>query len=221
MHILGHNAPRGSNIVNKDSSKVVLAQMTPKERPAWVPEQKHTNIRLLRNTAFFAAVSICLGIGWAISRPQSSQAVMAHLTAGFEYDDTLGRLQFVSNMLPESAMVFLNTEYAVPEFCVPAGAQISHPWTQQEPWTEYACFGDISACQDGEIMTIVKNHAGTHTMRILHDNGYESIYSGLSAVHSKEHDTVFSGQTIGTSTGTAAFELRRDGVSVLPVFSEM
>ena len=92
-------------------SKIILTEMTPRERhSAWTPMQKHTDKRLLRNTAFFAAVSLCLsaGVWMSVRQPQQTQAVMSHLTTGFEYDETLGRLQLVNNMLPESAMVFLN-----------------------------------------------------------------------------------------------------------------
>lgn len=205
-------------------SKIILTEMTPRERySSWMPKQKHTDKRLLRNTVFFAAVSLCLSAGvWlSIRQPQQTQAVMSHLTTGFEYDETLGRLQLVNNMLPESAMVFLNTAPADVSFSMPVQSQVSHGWTQQEPWLEYACIGDVSACQTGEIITIVKNHAGTNTVRILHDEGYESIYSGLHTVHVKEHDRVIPGQTIGTSAGNAAFELRKDGISVLPSFSDI
>ncbi|MGN0776897.1 MAG: M23 family metallopeptidase [Candidatus Ventricola sp.] len=144
---------------------------------------------------------------------------MSHVTAGFEYDDTLGRLQFVSNLLPESAMVFLSGGEDMQKLTVPTSAKVSHEWTQEEPWLEYACIGDVCACQDGEIMTIVKNRQDEYTVRVLHSDGYESIYSGLSAVHLKEQDTVSCGQQIGTSAGFAAFELRKDGLSVLPVFA--
>ncbi|MBQ7887796.1 MAG: M23 family metallopeptidase [Clostridia bacterium] len=209
--------------MDQHPSKVILTQMTQKQRLSWPEKQKHTNKRLLRKTSFFAAVSLCLcGCAWfAVSQPHRTEAVMSHLTAGFEYDETLGRLQLVNNMLPESAMVFLSTDSSITEFQAPVEAEVSHAWTQQEPWLEYASIGDVSACQDGEIITIVQNHAGTHTMRILHDNGYESIYSGLHAVHASENESVLAGQIIGTSAGKAAFELRKDGVSVLPAFSEI
>ena len=205
-------------------SKIILTEMTPRERhSAWTPMQKNTDKRLLRNTAFFAAVSLCLsaGVWMSVRQPQQTQAVMSHLTTGFEYDETLGRLQLVNNMLPESAMVFLNTAPADVSFSMPVQSQVSHSWTQQEPWLEYACIGDVSACQTGEIITIVENHAGTNTVRILHDDGYESIYSGLHTVHVKEHDCVMPGQIIGTSAGNAAFELRKDGISILPAFSDI
>lgn len=145
---------------------------------------------------------------------------MGHLTAGFEYDDTLGRLQFVSNILPESAMVFLNSTDGTDEALVlPTNAEIAHTWSQQEPWLEYSCSGDISSCRDGEVMTIVQNRSDEYTVRILHDDGYESVYSGLDSVSIEENNWVTAGQTIGTAAGFAAFELRKDGLSVLPVFS--
>ena len=206
-----------------DKHPVILAQMIHKERPSWSPEQKHTNKRLLRNTAFFAAVSLCLGLYtfFSIAEPQKIKAVMSHISTGFEYNETLGRLHLVNNLLPASAMVFLNNDSLVQDFQSPVSQPATHDWTQQEPWFEYAGIGNVSACQTGEVVTIVKNNAGSHTLRILHSDGYESIYSGLHAVHIHEHDTVTKGQIIGTSIGNAAFELRRDGVSVLPVFSQI
>lgn len=206
-----------------DKHPVILTQMTQRERSPWTTAQKHTNQRLLRKTSFYAAVSLSLGLYvlFAVSQPKETAAVMSHFATGFEYDETLGKLQLVSNMLPESAMVFLHTDAAAIECFSPVQAQITHTWTQDEPWFEYASIGDVAACQAGEIMTIVKNSADSHTMRILHDNGYESVYSGLHNVYVNEHELVSAGQVIGTSAGQAAFELRKDGLSVLPVFSEI
>ena len=102
---------------------------------------------------------------------------------------------------------------------MPTSAKVSHGWTQEEPWLEYACIGDVRACQDGEVMTIVKNRQDEYTVRVLHKDGYESIYSGLNAVHLNEQETVSAGQQIGTAAGFTAFELRKDGLSVLPVFA--
>lgn len=209
--------------MNKPTGRVVVAQMNARERGTWTPvnKTKKSKKRLLRNTSVFAAVSLCLGAGalFAMRNPGGVQSVMSHVTAGFEYDDTLGRLQFVSNLLPESAMVFLSGGDETQKLAVPTSAKVSHAWTQEEPWLEYACIGDVRACQDGEVMTIVKNRQDEYTVRVLHKDGYESIYSGLNAVHLKEQDTVSAGQQIGTAAGFAAFELRKDGLSVLPVFA--
>ena len=209
--------------MNKPTGRVVVAQMNARERGTWTPvnRTKKSKKRLLRNTSVFAAVSLCLGAGalFAMRNPGDVQSVMSHVTAGFEYDDTLGRLQFVSNLLPESAMVFLSGGDETQKLAVPTSAKVSHAWTQEEPWLEYACIGDVRACQDGEVMTIVKNRQDEYTVRVLHKDGYESIYSGLNAVHLNEQDTVSTGQQIGTAAGFTAFELRKDGLSVLPVFA--
>lgn len=212
--------------MSNSEKKVVVAQMRPRERREWnqdVPRKKrHYPKRLQKKHALLAAVVLCLGSAAALTlhHGDSVSAVMGHLTAGFEYDDTLGRLQFVSNILPESAMVFLNSTDGTDEALVlPTSAEIAHTWSQQEPWLEYSCSGDISSCRDGEVMTIVQNRSDEYTVRILHDDGYESVYSGLDSVSIEENNWVTAGQTIGTAAGFAAFELRKDGLSVLPVFS--
>ena len=179
--------------------------------------------QLLRNASLIAAVSFCLcgGAYVTLHRENPSVGVLSHLTAGFEYDETLGRLQFVSNILPESAMVFLSGDSSGNmKLSAPIAVPAVHAWRPEEPWIEYTHVGDVSACQDGEVMTIVRNHQNEFTVRLLHDHGYESVYSGMRAIQLKEHDRVEAGQTIGISAGFAAFELRKDGLSVQPVFSD-
>jgi len=209
--------------VNQEN-KVIVAQMRPRERAVWTPVKKNKRIskRLLRNTGIFAAVSLCIGLGayGIVGHSQSVQSVMSHLTADFEYDESLGRLQFVSSLLPESAMVFLNADVSAEQMRMPANGQQTHVWTQEEPWIEYACIGDITSCGDGEVMTVVKNRQNEYTVRVMHDHGYESVYSGLSSVHVDEMDRVDAGEQLGTATGFAAFELRKEGLSVLPVFAD-
>ena len=214
-----------------NENKVVVAEMKPRVRCEWHGEapknkryqKKRNDKRLLRNTAIFAAAFLCLcgGAAAALYHPEQTQAVMSHLTAGFEYDETLGRLQFVSNILPKSAMVFLTTDVQTQELAAPSDAEIAHAWSQTEPWLEYDCTGDVLSCKDGEVMTVVKNRQDEYTVRVLHDDGYESIYSGLDTVSAAESDRVLAGQPIGTAAGFAAFELRKDGLSVLPVFGSM
>lgn len=206
------------------SSKVIVGQMCAREKQIWKPEKQTNGIRkrLLRGTGIFAAVSLCMGAGAYMLMPDSHEArhVMSHLTAGFEYDESLGRLQFVSNILPESAMVFMTSSRET-ELQQPAAALEIHSWSKEEPWIEYACNGSVSACDNGEVITVVKNRQNEYTVRILHDNGYESIYSGLNTLNIQELDAIHAGQQIGTSDGNAAFELRKEGLSILPVFAQM
>ena len=78
----------------------------------------------------------------------------------------------------------------------------------------------VTACDDGDVMTIVENREGEYTVRLRHENGFESIYSGMSEVNLREGDHVLCGDQVGWTDGFSAFELRQDGLSVQPVFSD-
>lgn len=212
--------------MNEERGKVVVGKMQMHERREWQGPTKGSAKRKNRlffpkKTAVLTAALCVLALGAVTVGRNQTQAVMSHLTAGFEYDETLGRLQFVSNILPESAMVFLTTSDEQTEFYSPVSADTSHGWTQEEPWIEYAGAKSVSACSAGEVMTVVRNRQNEYTVRVMHDNGYESVYSGLTAVSVGESDLVSAGQLIGTAAGFTAFELRCDGLSVLPVFNEI
>lgn len=214
---------------NQNEKTVIVSQMETRKNPNWdqsflgLKYRNNKRKRLLRRyPVFFAAASLCFGLGGVLTYVYSekTQSVMSHLTAGFEYDKTLGRLQFVSNLLPESAMVFMeNNGSDQPVEVAPSDAQTIHSWSQAEPWLEYHCVGAIRACQDGQIMTVIQNRDDEYTVRVAHQNGYESVYSGLHAVQVREFDAVLKGQQIGTAAGFTAFEWRKDGLSLLPVFA--
>lgn len=205
---------------------VIIAKMQPRARREWTGledhrrEQKKKQLR--RKKIVFAAASLCIGTGVmiSVSAQEKTDAVMSHISTGFEYDETIGRLQFVSNILPESAMVFLSSTNHEPDMLAPTQAGVVHHWSSSEPWLEYTSKGMISACLDGEIMTVVKNRNNEYTVRVKHDDGYESVYSGLSAIYFGEHEDIKQGQNIGMADGYAAFEIRKDGLSVMPVFSK-
>lgn len=208
-----------------DSHKVIVTEMKPRERHEWKKDaarkkRPHYEQRLLRKGLPLAAVVLCLGTAAALHVRGGDSAVMSHVSAGFEYDQTLGRLQFVSNILPESAMVFLNgSEDEVLSVMAPVQTEAVHTWSQTEPWLEYSCSGEVSNCLDGEVMTVVCNRKNEYTVRVLHNGGYESVYSGLKDVAVEENDWIKAGQPLGYSSGFSAFELRKDGLSVMPVFN--
>ena len=209
-----------------EEHRVVQGRMSPRDRGEWkgptVRRKKTDTKRLLRNASISAAVLLCLfAVGGALGgSSRISQAVMSHVTTDFEIDDSLGRLQFVSNILPESAMVFLQgTDQAV-TVSAPVRSQETHAWTQEEPWLEYVCTGVVTACSEGDVMTIVQNREVEYTVRLRHENGFESIYSGMREVNLREGDHVLCGDQVGWTDGFSAFELRQDGLSVQPVFSD-
>ena len=204
--------------------EIVFAQMKTRNRGdlgANTKKSIHSSTkRRLRNIAVSAAAVFCLGIGTAelLNNGESTATVMSHVATDFEYDETLGRLQFVSNILPESAMVFMQNEDEGIGVFAPSDAEVIHTWSQKEPWLEYAEGCDIAACSDAEVMTIVKNRDDEYTVRLLHDGGYESIYSGLTDISVAQYDQVLTGDILGQAAGCAAFELRKDGLSVNPDF---
>lgn len=209
--------------MNQERKHTIVASMQPRAMISWTPEKSTRKTSSSKKLVYVTAAIIGLSVVTtaAFQSDPESINVMSHLETGFEYDETLGRLQYVSNMLPESAMVFLSGEDTEMTFTRPADAEIIHAWNQSEPWIEYNRGEVMSACQSGEIMTIVQNRAGEYTVRLLHDDGYESIYTGLTDVLFEESDFVNTGEIIGYSTGIVGFELRKDGLSVMPVFSSL
>lgn len=213
---------------NEFVGQVVYAQMKTRQKGDWRENDRRIdryiqNKRRLRNIAISMAAVFCLGLG-AVNLSvdhEKAEQVMSHVTADFEYDDTLGRLQFVSNILPDSAMVFLESRDSEISVFSPIDADITHTWDQAEPWIEYSCIGDVRACSSGEVMTIVRNRDDEYTVRVVHDAGYESVYSGLSDVAVAQYDSVQEGERIGSCGGWTAFELRKDGLSIMPQFQMM
>lgn len=211
-------------MVDKHSDQIVFTQMKTRQRGEWdgisfkTEDHSYKHKRRLRNIVLSAAAVFCLGIGvmkFSESKENTAQ-VMTHITADFEYDETLGRLQFVSSILPESAMVFLESGDDSVSMIPPADASIVHAWSQAEPWLEYQSAGDFHACGDGEVMTVVKNREDEYTVRVLHKDGYESVYSGLNDVQVAQYDKVLAGESIGYSDEIVSFELRKDGLSINP-----
>ena len=212
-------------MINKCSGQIVYAQMKTRQKHDWSkPIEPAAGFqqrkRRLRSVAISMAAVFCLGIGavnLAADRGKTAQ-VLSHVDTGFEYDETLGRLQFVSSILPESAMAFLSSEDGDIDVFAPTNAAVTHTWSQDEPWIEYALSGQMTACSDGDVMTIVKNHDDEYTVRVVHDGGYESVYSGLCDVTVGQFDRVQAGYTIGNCENGLAFEWRKDGLSIEPQF---
>lgn len=205
------------------SVKVIVTDMNSRSGINWSQGSARKNRkqkRLTRNRILLPASFALIALGGAYTVLQSDvKPVMGQMSTGFQYDESLGRLQFVSSILPESAMVFLQTDNAM-DFLAPTGANMTHEWQDLEPWLEYATYEEIAASADGEVMSVISNRDGEHTVRILHQDGYESIMSGLCDVTVAVGDMVECGQRIGVSSGLMGYELRKDGLSICPVFAD-
>lgn len=180
--------------------------------------------QLLKRMPLLGAVVLLLTAAVWSGKDETGDAlaVLNNVTADFEYDETLGRLQFVSSILPESAMVFLSSDSKEDPFIIaqPTSADAIHAWSQNEPWFEYPCSGTVNACENGEVMSIIENREGAYTVRVLHNDAYESIYSGMSSISVSEGDYIEIGSRIGYADDRIAFEVRKDGISILPLFDK-
>ncbi|MBR7188080.1 MAG: hypothetical protein IKD53_05970, partial [Clostridia bacterium] len=97
--------------------------------------------RLLRNSAFaFALLLGILALGnvnepWA---QKASESVERALTMRIDLDDSIGALEFVKNLMPESALVFMNLsgETALEK---PVNGPLTHAYTHLQPWLVFDC----------------------------------------------------------------------------------
>ena len=208
--------------MNSQSETIVIAAMQQRSMPEWNKPRRKLSIAK-KQWGYLAAGVLCLAVGvfTLAADGQSKDTALSVMSSGFEYDETLGRLQYVSSILPENAMVFLSSSVTEDIFYTPSESKTVHSWSEEEPWLEYQGESRICACETGEVMTIVENRDNKYTVRIRHSDGYESVYSGLTSLNIHENSSVAAGEQIGYASESAAFELRRDGLSVLPVFSFM
>lgn len=127
-----------------------------------------------------------------------------------EWDESLGRLTYVSSTLSESIQVFGSSaaSYALQS---PTRAQTVQAWSPTEPYHIYENAGDIYAVSSGEVMSVSCTDNSQYIVRILHNNGLDCMYYGLDSCEISEGDTVSASTLLGTSTGGEfAFQARRN-----------
>ncbi len=175
--------------------------------------------RLLRNSAIACAVLLgVLALG-NVRQPWAQKAVAGieqALTMRINLDDSLGQLTFVRELMPESALVFLNVSGGS-ELTPPAAGDVSHPWTALQPWVMFDCQGaPVCAVQSGTVTAVSRMSDGRQGVLVDHGNGLESVYAGLAEVTVASGDAVDRGGALGTSGDGLYFELRSGGESVDP-----
>lgn len=176
--------------------------------------------RLLRDCAVCTALMLCVLSLGNIDQPvasMSAQRLSEVVTTDFSPDEVLGKLQFVQNLLPESVLVFWNDTQSITDvFSYPCMSSVVHSWSESEPWIEYACHDTVSAAQKAEVMSVTRLDDDSYTVRLLHDNDTETIYSGLSSCFVAERDLIEVSQSLGLASGALQFEMRRHGQTLDP-----
>lgn len=96
--------------------------------------------RLLRNTAIACALLLTVMALGNIDSPATNRvtnAIRGALSMDMSLDESLGKLSFVQNLVPESALVFLNIGGRRSSAGIPVQGETVHAFSEAQPWTEY------------------------------------------------------------------------------------
>lgn len=174
--------------------------------------------RLLRNSAIACAALLgVLALGnldapWAV---KARDGVRQALTMRIDLDDSLGELTFVRNLMPESALVFLNVSGGG-AMVLPVDGDVTHPWSALQPWTLFEGGGTVRAAGAGTVTAVSPLSGGLYGVLVDHGEGLESVYANLGEVTVTVGDAVNRGDSLGAFEGGLYFELRQGGESVDP-----
>ena len=176
--------------------------------------------RLLRNSAYaFALLLGVLALG-NVDQPwarKASESVERALTMRIDLDESIGALEFVKNLMPESALVFMNLsgETALGR---PVEGGVVHAWSNLQPWLVFDCPEDaqVKAAAPGTVTAVSPLSGNRWGVLVDHGEGVETLYAQLSAAGVSPGDAVSRGDVLGQSDGGVYFEYRKDGQSVDP-----
>lgn len=176
--------------------------------------------RLLRNSAIACAVLLGILTLGNIDQPwakKATEGIEKALTMHIDLDDTIGELTFVKELMPESALVFLNTS-GKDHLDNPVEGTLLHPWSELQPWLMFDCTqgAQVTAVEDGTVTAVSPASDGKTGVLVDHGNGLESVYAYLADAAVENGDPVVRGQTLGTADNHMYFEWRVNGESIDP-----
>ena len=175
--------------------------------------------RLLRNSAIACALLLgILALGnlrlpWA---EKATQSIEKALSMHINLDDSIGELTFVRQIMPESALVFLNVSGGS-GFARPSDGQVTHAWSALQPWLVFEDGNlPVYAVDGGTVTAVSTLSGGNQGVLVDHGEGLESLYANLGQVTVQAGDRVARGQQLGAGDSGLYFELRQGGESVDP-----
>ena len=133
------------------------------------------------------------------------------------WDDSVGKISFVSNLLPDAVSVFFETPLSE-EWTAPCFGTAVHAWSREEPYLGYeATDSRVFAMADGQVMSVAHGPDEERILRVRQENGLEVMYYNLSALNVREGDQVKKDQCIAASLPQGvAVEIRRAGRPIDP-----
>lgn len=176
--------------------------------------------RLMRNSAIACAALLGILTLTNIDQPWAQKAadgIEKALTMRIDLDDTIGELTFVKEIMPESALVFLNIS-GKEQLEMPISAGLSHPWNELQPWLMFTCEQNTSviSVEAGTVTAVSPLSDGRTGLIVDHGNGLESVYACLNDVDVTSGEAVLRGQPLGTANENFYFEWRENGVPADP-----
>mgnify|MGYP000002860009 CR=1 FL=1 len=180
--------------------------------------------KLMRNGAVACALVLTVMALQRIDQPWSrsaTQGLQSVLTMDLNLDESLGKLQFVKDMMPESVLVFWNAG-GQGSMIQPVKGSLSHAFDEQQPWTEYQCEAGaaVYAAAKGEVVSVGQSARGDWILMLQHEDGLQSVYGYLGQVLVEKGQELPAGAQLGVAgdeeNARLYFELRENGVSVDP-----
>ena len=180
--------------------------------------------RLLRSTA--VACALLLGI-MALKNADlpwtraAAAGIERALTMRIDLDESIGRLYFVRELMPETALVFWNSG-ARESLREPVEGRIEHEWSARQPWRVYVCQpgAEVRAALSGEVKAVEKGAMADYLVLMEHEGGRGSVYAYLAETSVQPGDRLWAGDAIGRTGASEPsrlyFELREGENSVDP-----
>ena len=216
LHIHTQLIPETDTAQAKSSETKRLPRARKRRRPR---QRLASGDRLLRNSAIACAVLLgILALGnvrqpWA---EKATQGIERALTMRIDLDESIGELTFVRQIMPESALVFLNLTGSA-ELARPTDGALQHTWSQLQPWLMFEPGQHaVYAVSAGTVTAVSPLSGDRYGLLLDHGDGLESVYASMSELTVQAGDSVSRGQQLGASTEGLYFELRQDGEAVDP-----
>lgn len=174
---------------------------------------------LARNLALagmlILTVAAVRGAGWPTGHEILTAAQYLSEPA---WDETLGKISFVSSLFPESVSVFFESPIDA-SLTAPCFGTVSHAYSESEPYVGYLSpDGRVYAAASGQVMSLAHGENEEWVLRLRHDDGLETLYYGLQSVQVREGDQVTEQTCLGAglSSEDIYIEVRRSGRPIDP-----
>lgn len=181
--------------------------------------------RLLRNAAIACALLLTVLAVKNLDQPWSRRAtegIRQAMTMRIDWNEALGKLNFVRALVPETALVFFHLEDAADLSAPVSGATLKHTYDDLQPWLEYRCAAAsaVYAAAAGTVTAVGQGATGDYIVLLAHEDGTETVYGYLAEATVKSGQKVTAGEQIGRTAAEdnarLYFELRADGQSQDP-----